>query len=341
MRSAILCLSIIAPAAALASPWVLPRGTVVVEGRYDYAVADEEFLDEGSSQAFPLAGRYAASTYTLDVRLGFSDRLEFEIALPIRQVTYTSDPVILLPNPGTEAQAFDFYQENVINLSRSVIGVGDIDLAARYQISPGPIAFATEVRLKTPSGYSPPAGTFGDRPTSRAEFEAQIGELVNPENVEDDVTLGDGQVDLTGSLLLGVGFRTGTFVRLDAGYRARFGGAGHQVVSAFRVGQLVWERVLFLAGVDVQYTVTRGDVIGISVAADDPSLPAAEYIGTDNLVLREVRLERDLYMLPMGVIIRAADNIELNATYMRTLWGRNTAAIQSLAIGVGVRVDAL
>ena len=77
----------------------------------------------------------------------------------------------------------DYYQENVIDLSRTAAGIGDIDLALRYQwLGGGPVVLATEARVKTPTGYDGPVGTFGDQPASIAEFTSDIPRFTRPGN---------------------------------------------------------------------------------------------------------------------------------------------------------------
>jgi hypothetical protein len=148
--------------------------------------------------------------------LAFLEGLELELGVPIRQVTYTGDPVLLLSRPdGSTESEIDYYQRNVINLSRATSGIGDLNLAARYRLVQRPFALALELRVKAPTGYAGPQGTFGDRPTTTAEFLSDVRRWVTPENVRDDVTLGDGQLDVGLNVLLGYAFPTRTFVRLD------------------------------------------------------------------------------------------------------------------------------
>lgn len=329
------------PALAVASPWTLRRGELAVVTRFEVAQAEEEFLDEGGSRPYPLDGRFAATSVTFGARFGITDRLELEASLPIKQVTYTSDPVILLAADPAAGDPFDFYQENVLDLSRAEVGPADLELAARYQLLGGRLAIAVEGRLKAPTGYDKPAGTFGDRPKTREAFVAGIGDYVRPENVRDDVTLGDGQLDLGGALLVGWALPFGSFIRLDGGYRLRFGGAADEATFALRLGHLILGRVLPYAGIQGEVAVTQGDVIGVSVAADDPELPATEYAGTKNLDLREVRLEKDELLLPVGVIFRLTDAVELNLGHSRTLWGRNTGELRTWSLGLGVRTQAV
>lgn len=337
---ALLCVATLAPATAAASPWTLPRGTVALTGTYSFQAASQEFFESGGARSFPLRGRYTGSTFNLGVRASFLDGLEFEVGVPVRQVSYTSDPVLLLQRPmGSQEAELDYYQRNVINLSRTASGLGDLLLAARWRLLQRPFALATELRVKAPTGYAPPQGTFGERPQSAAEFLAEPQRWATPENVRDDVTLGDGQLDAALGLLFGYSFRTRTFVRVDAAYNARLGGAGHQVLGALRAGQSIGDRVLLYAWGQLAYTVTQGRVIGVSVAAINPDLPAAEYGGTNNLLLRELRLERDLLDVGGGVIVRVTPEVEFNLGYARTLWGRNTAAVDSVSLSIGVRTQ--
>ena len=326
------------PTSALASPWLLDQGEVAVTGRFDLQAADKEFFDDGNALPFSLNGQYRAAAFDLGARVGFTDRFEMAFGLPLKLVSYRAEPVILLP---CEEQTLDCSQENVINLSQTTTGVGDIRMASRYQFLTGAAAGAFELALSTPTGYDPPAGTFGREPKSAQDIQENIGTYVQPENVEDDVTLGDGQVDIGANVLFGWAFPTRTFVRLDAGYELRLHGAGDEVVGHLQVGQAIGDRVLVVAGSKLDYAVQEGEVIGVSVAAEDPTLPAEEYAGTKNLELREVPLSEDSLKVHGGVIFRVNAQTELKLTYSRRVWGRNTALVQSLSFGVGTKFDVL
>jgi hypothetical protein len=341
--------AILLPAAstARASPWTLKRGQGVLSATYLYQTADSEWFSRDdtrfrSARPFPLRGRYDATTVQVGARVGVTDALEFELGVPFRLVSYSSDPVLLLPNDPpapTAAEELDAYQANVVNLGRSVTGLGDVSATARLRVLPQPVALATELRLKIPTGYRGPEGTFGARPTSVAEFLENPAIYARPENVRDDVTLGDGQVDAALSLLAGYALPSRTFFRLDLGYNLRFGGAADQLLVSLRAGQLVAERVLVYAGISLAYATERGRVIGVSVAAEDPELPAQEYAGLSNLYLREVRLERDALDVALGAILKVTDTTELNAAFVRTVWGNNTAVTGALVLSVAVRSD--
>lgn len=325
------------PTTAHASPWTLRQGEVAVVAAFDYQWARREFLDEYDSQVFPLNGRYTAASMILGARAGFTDRLELEIQVPIKLVSYQSDPVILL---GDEMSGIDALQENVIDLSRTRRGIGDIWITGRYNLLRNPLALAIEARLKTPTGYDPPEGTFGDRPRNTEEFLANINTFVAPGNVRDDVALGDGQVDLNVNFLLGASFPSRTFIRFDGGYNLRVR-AGDQIVGSFKLGQAIGQKILVYGDVSGGYTVEDGDVIGVSVAAIDPTLPASEYGGTTNLRLREVQLERDFLSLAVGGIVRITDSVEMNVGYSRVLIGRNTSQVNGVFVSIGVRTNLL
>jgi hypothetical protein len=337
---------------AEASPWVLRPGRIAMSAGAYYQYANSEFYAERSVNQgrfgevpFSLRGQFHSGTTFLGLRAGVTDRFEFELNVPLRVVSYTADPVVLLPRPmdfmGNEA---DYYRQNIINLSRATAGVADINLALRYQLlNSSPFVLAAEVRFKMPTGYDPPQGTFGNQPQSNADFLARAGELIRPENLRDDVTLGDGQLDVVPSLLAGLGLRSGTFLRLDLGFVGRFAGAGQAVTGSFRVGQSVGRTFVFYGGVNGLYSVSQGRVIGVSVAAIDPTLPANQY-GRDNnplfnLLLREVRLDRDALDATAGMIIRLTSSSEFNLSYTRTLIGRNTSVTNTFALAVSANTD--
>jgi hypothetical protein len=334
-----LCL-LLSPALAEASPWVLGRGQLVLQSSVDLQRADAEFIHQGGRRAFPLRGRYTGTTVNVGARVGLSERLELELDLPIRAVSYTSDPVILVPFSGEDpGGALAHYQGNIVDFSQATVGVGDLQVAGRYQLLAAPVALAAELRVKAPTGYEGPQGTFGRRPETVEAFLAQQAELVRPEGVRDDVTLGDGQLDLSAQLLAGAAFGSGTFVRAAGGYNLRLGGAGDQLLGDLRVGQALGQAVLLYAGGRVAWTLQAGRSVGVSVAAVDPSLPATAYLGGANTLPYVRRLESSVVEVGGGLIWRVAPTVELNLGYTRTVWGRFTAATDSASLGLAVRRD--
>jgi len=335
--------ALLGPTAASASPWTLPRGQFALGAGFSYQTASREYFETGGSRIFPLNGEYTASTFTLGVRAGLTDSLELEVQLPIRSVNYASDPVIPLVRPMGDTSApndFDYYRRNLVNLSRNATGLGDLVFATRYRLPVQTSALALELRVKIPSGYAGPSGTFGDNPRSAAEFLQNPYTYVSPRNVQDDVTLGDGQVDIQPSFLFGHSFSTRTFVRVDVGYNLRLGGAGHQAIGAVRAGQALGDRFLVYAWLQAAITVTEGRILGISVAAVDPRVSAENY-NVANLLLRELRFERDIVDVGAGIIFRVTPTAELNLGYQRTLWGRNTAVVDGFNTSFAVRTSLI
>lgn len=317
-----------------ASPWALPGGRLAVTGSVDYSFATNEFLDARRARPFPLQGFFQSTTFNVGTRYGLGKGWDLQVNLPVKVVSYASEPVILLP-PPPGVPVFDGFQENVIDLSRTEYGIADIEAGVRKQWLRGPAVFSTQLVAKIPAGYQGPAGTFGESPTTEEEFLENAEQFVRPENVRDDVTLGDGQVDLTAWFHGGASTATGLFLRAAAGYRLRLDGAADQVVTEARIGQLFWKRLVLYGGYRWAHSVEEGRPIGISVAAIDPELPATEYGGLTNLFLRELRLEQDELRVGGGAIIKIFPRTEINIGYERTVWGRNVAAVNSFTLSVG------
>ena len=331
----LLCLSCIHQ--VYASPWLLPKDHFALSATYDYAYARQEFLaTNGELTDFSLNGRYHAHSYTLGVRLSITEYIELETRLPFKTVNYQADPVVLLPSGPDVQRAFDYYQENIINLNQSVMGLGDMSLAARFKLSTYPIASSLEFGLSAPTGYAAPAGTFGDQPTSVEDFVENAAVYVNPDNIQDDITLGDNAFAMTSLLHLGYGHANGFFIRGSAGFRVRNQGAGDLFLYEVKLGQFVKPWLLVYGGVYQEKTVVSGRVIGVSVAAEDPSLPAQEYEGFKNLKPILISLDRDLLSTPVGVLIKPLPNVNFTLTYTPILWGRNVAQSHIVSLGVNL-----
>lgn len=325
---------------ASASPWLLPPQTLVLSGRYDYTAAHKEFLaDEGKLQAYPLQGQYNANTYTLGARLGISKRFEIEVSLPFKIVSYQSDPIILVTSPEDSPSAFDFYQNNIINFTKSSTGLGDLNLLTRFSLSTYPIASSLEIAMTAPTGYGIPSGTFGERPATATELIENSQEYIRPENIKDDVTLGDGVFSFTPTIHAGFGSSFGLFVRGSAGFRFRNGGAGDQLISEGKAGYFISSWMLVYAGVYSEYTLISGRSIGLSVIAVDPDLPAQDYGGLENLKPIRVNLDRDLIATPVGILFKPLKAVDLTITYSPIVSGRNVAQAHTVSIGINVVSD--
>ena len=99
--------------------------------------------------------------------------------------------------------------------------------------------------------------------------------------------------------------------------------------------------MLVFAGVDGCYAVQTGKVIGVSVFAEDPNLPAEDFAPGENLGLRQVTLDRDRLALPVGAIVRVTPTSELSVGYSAQVWGRNTSRIHTASVGFAMRTSGL
>ncbi|MEO1335775.1 MAG: hypothetical protein AAFV29_09020 [Myxococcota bacterium] len=348
-RTTIFSLSSALPAFALlcafctpahASPWTLRRGVALMQTSFGFQMADSEFIDVGPERSFPLRGRLMGTSLDLGLRLGLSDRIEVEVGVPLRAITYTSDPAVIRRFRGVGIDAArDFYVNNVIDFSQSATGVGDVRLAGRYQLALEPLAVAAELALKIPTGYDGPEGTFGRTPLTVDTFEANPDDFVQPDRVRDDVTFGDAQVDVAAQLLLGTVFDTGTFIRLGVGYNYRLQGAGDQFLANVQINQTLSPKLLFFAFGRLAYSVEDGDSIGISIAAIDPDQPPEAFVNFANTRAYIRPLQNDQLEVGGGLIWRVGGDFELNVSYGRVVWGQFTAASHSLSMGVGLRLD--
>lgn len=331
---------VLLPATALASPWTLRQGRAVVRAGFDFQLATSEFVNEGGERPFPLEGRFSGATLDLGARLGITDRFELEANLPIRVVTFTAEPTIIQVFEGTDAEeALRFYQGNLIDFSQAGAGIGDFTVTGRYQLLLRPLAAAIEMSVKAPTGYDGPEGTFGPEPDNLEDFAAQAETLVRPDNIRDDVTFGDGQLDVSAQLLLGAAFSTGTFVRAGGGYNLRFGGAADQVLADVRVGQALGAKVLVYGYGRLAYSIQQGRSVGISIIADDPELGPESFARAANTRPIVRRLETNLLEVGGGLIWRLTGPVEVNASYGRIVWGRFVAATHRASLGIGIRAD--
>lgn len=310
---------------AYASPWTLPQHEVVLSTSMSFSNASEEYLNDGARQIFPLNGQFRSTSLNLGLRYGITSNLELEVQSTFKQLSYEADSVILdlVPEDLTRDQA----RNAIIDFDSSRMGAGDLQAALRYNVWRGVVMVTPELSLKVPLGYDKPTGTFTniDRYLS-GQDESPI--------VADDATLGDGQVDVQASLLLGTFFPwTRTFLRGDAGFRYRFDSPGNQFVANVKAGQFLSDRVVAFVGLRYAKTVTDGEVIGLSFVDTNPSQPAEDYVFAGNVEARDLTLDRDFTVLEAGVIF-PLDKIELQLGYEQLLTGQNVSRIQSFLFGV-------
>lgn len=302
---------------ATASPWTLPADELVLSLSQDFHYARDEFLPDGTRQAFPLEGEFRAISTRIGARYGFTDRIETYLELNIAAVTFRSDPLILanFPEGATAAEATD----SIISFNTVEFGAADLNLGFRGNLLRGPVMITTGTEAKIPTGYDRPTGTFF------VESDGSPGQ-------GGQATLGDGQADITQYLHFGTFLpATRTFARLDLGFRYRFSSPGHQGLAGLRAGQFVGDNVVLTAGVGWLQTLFEGEVIGESYVARDANLPANQYT-LEDIEIIEIGLDRDAVTLEAG-LIATIRGIEVQANYGYTFLGANTAATHVVSLG--------
>ncbi|MBA2662699.1 MAG: hypothetical protein H0U74_10420 [Bradymonadaceae bacterium] len=313
-------LAVLAHAApASASPWTLPQDELVIGFNYTYQGATSEYLADGTYQDFPLEGQFLSHTMHIGSRYGFTPRFEGAVDLVFKQVTYQALPLIL--GGPDEGSALSAWNDSIIDFNTVRLGAGDFHFHGRYNLRRGLVMITSETSIKLPTGYEQPQGTFDE----------MTGE------VRGQATMGDGQTDLTQSLLVGAYVpATGGFARLDMGLRLRFGSPGHQAVAGAKIGQPLGSNLVVFAGARGHYTLTEGEQIGVTMVAVDPAVARSQF-SLANVRAVPLRLDSDQLTLEGGALIRLG-TIELAVNYGYTAWGRNTAAVHSLTIGTGFAI---
>ncbi|MCA9671947.1 MAG: hypothetical protein KC503_40385 [Myxococcales bacterium] len=308
-----------APTPADASPWVLRKHTLVVGLNATAQLARNEFLSgSGKRQPYPLNGRFESYSIGLGARYGLGYNIELSLRTELKGVSFVSDPVLLPGDPAPTDLAG--YRSSVFNFSGRAIGLGDVFFGVTYAHLRGGLRLASYLEVKIPTGYRSPRATFANNQP-------------NPEEITDDVTLGDGQVDLMYQVQLGYVIRpTRTLLELDLGYKVRFNGPGHQLVGQFKVGQFLGKHVLLYAAVEGAYTLFEGDVIGQTFVAVDPRAPARDW-PDNNVQPIDYRLDRDFLTVGGGVLLRVGrPNFVLRVAH--TPLGRNYAQLTAISLGM-------
>lgn len=305
---------------ARASPWTLPEGEALITFGLDAQVATDEFLIDGTHQSFPLDGQYVAMTLRPGFRWGVTDRTELGAEAQLRYVSYQSDEAYFGPEPAAGVTLPDV-RDGILSFDRSTAGLGDIRAWVRYRFTPlGRVVAAVELNLKFPTGYRPLTDALDE------DAEARRGAPI------DDVTLGDGQLDLGGVLLFGWAPPGGWFLRLDVGLRARFFGPGQQVTGAFKLGWQATSGFIPYIGVDGEHSFTDGEVVGQTYNTDVPDRPARELDATD-VYLQDYRQDRTWVRPAIGAIFRLGER-EIDLSYSLIVWGRNVAQVHAVSLGL-------
>ena len=316
--------SLLAPTTADASPWLPDDGELTIGLTYDFQHADREFLPSGTDQAFPLNGTFSGSQLTLQSGYGITEKFEVAGSIAFKHVSYEADPIILnLPDGADSSEATG----SILDFSESDLGASDIRLTGRYQLAnlDDILLVATDTELKLPTGYDKPRPTFEDGQPSAT-------------NIRDDVTLGDGQADITQTLQAGAFVPpTGTFSQLDAGFAFRFGDPGHQLLGGLKLGQFIGDSVMVFGQVGGRLTVTDGNVIGETFVAVDPTLANTEFSG-DNVEPTELAVDRDYLEVGGGVVFQL-EAFELQAAFTQIAVGENIPKLQKASLSILYRAQ--
>ncbi len=299
-----------------ASPWTLPENKMALSLFYDYQFADQEYLENAEAQNFPLNGQFAANTLRFDIRYGVSDRLELSLGMSFKDITYSADPAIIEFPEGAEFASLPVARGEILNFNRKASGISDIFPALRYNISKGIILVTSETKVKLPSGYKQPSSTLNEK-----------GVIV------DDVTLGDGQIDIEESILFGSFINASkTFFRVDMGGRLRFGEPGHQLFGGIKIGQFIGSRFVVTASVDGAITVVEGDPIGTSFVASSGNL-TAQNVTTEQIIPKPLFLDKDLLSLGLGALFVIQEGVEVQLSANQFIGGRNIPVITTFTFG--------
>lgn len=315
---------VLLPSVVHASPWTLPKDKFVLSLDSNYQSADEEYLPDGQLQQFPLDGKFTSITFGIGARYGISERFEAALGVNFKQINYKADPVLLdIPegDPGSKE-----LNEAIFDFSKSAAGVGDAQLHGRYALVSGPVRVTSQTTVQFPVGYDAPRGTFADGSPS-------------PGAIEDDVTLGDGQTNLTQSILFGAYLpTTRSFARLDAGYRYRAGTPGDQAVGGLSVGQYLGDNLLIFLGGNGAYTLFEGESIGTSFITRSPGKAASEIDANEDIETIAITLDKDYFSVEGGAILRLRD-LEVRASYGQIIWGSNIPRISTFSLGVVYAIE--
>lgn len=309
-------------AAQAGSPWVLPGGESVFQLDFRSERGNREFLPDGTNQRFPLNGRYAGQSLTLSLRQGLGAGFEASIETSYKSVAYVSDPVTLLASPQGPQIVPTF------SLSNQTDGLGDVYLSTRYNVYQGPVVITPEIKVKVPTGYAPPSGTFEeDDPGLVVDEDGNFVENTQGSvPVADDLTLGSGQVDVTGSVLMGTYISaTRSFARLGGGFRLRLGGPAHQLVYDAKVGQFLSKYFIFFAGIDGAWSIGQGEVIGTSFTTSRPSTDASAF-PLQNITFTDLRVDSD-HLQAFGGFIFKPGSYEIILSGGKVLDGSNITEV--------------
>lgn len=318
-------IAVLLPLSASASPWTLPKDELTLSFDFNLGMARREFLQNGDREVYPFEGRFQTSGLYMGARYGFTDNFELSADVALKQIAFTSDVVVAnLKDTYTLEEA----RESVLDFSGMDWGAGDMRLTGRYNFLRSALMVTGEVSAKIPLGYRAPEGTF--EPDTLAQ---RLADGLPPEKLGDDLALGDGQIDVAATLLLGTYIApTSTFVRAGLGYNHRFDSPGDQLLVDAKIGQYLTQRLIPFVGIRWNKTLFEGEVIGNTPFYPNPEAPASEF-NINAVQIQDLRLDRDVLQWEAGLIMRF-DALDLQLAYTHVVDGKNTAALRAVDIAL-------
>jgi hypothetical protein len=217
---------------AHAGPWSLAPGEYYSEFLAGWFSSDH--YHDANGDKWPLAGgglweERSLLSYT---ELGWKKHLNFVLGIPAVSVTRQF---------GQAQQA--------VHPVPTATGLGDALVGFKWRLANGKTAAALELDWKPPLGYERSRFFAHADSAAAGDFNGDGDSLdVNRLNQLGSPVLGDGQNDVTVSLLLGTGIGSRVFVEGSGGYRYRFEEAfADQIVASADLG--IWlTRSLMLGG---------------------------------------------------------------------------------------------
>jgi hypothetical protein len=217
---------------AHAGAWNLAPGEFEADFRGSWFSADTYHDETGGRKFIVGGGLWEQRALDFHTELGWKPKLNFLLDLPVLSVSRRLDPGF--PEVPTQT------------------GLGDLVLGLRYRLMSGSTAAALQVDWKLPMSYErnhflPSDSTLAAHGISTPLDSNAVRQLSEP-------VLGDGQQDVTVSLLLGEVVGRG-FAQVAGGYKYRFEDPSDQLVLSADAG--FWMRSLLL-GVRYQGEVATG-----------------------------------------------------------------------------------
>jgi opacity protein-like surface antigen len=328
-------LSVLQPVTAVAgSPWVLAADEAVVQFDFRGEFADREFLPDGRNQRFPLNGQFQSQTAGFNFRYGMGQSLELGLSGSYKSLAYKADTVTVVNQvePGAIQILPSF------SLSDQGQGLGDVFLSLRYNAFKSWLLLTPEIEVKVPTGYRGPEGTFAnDKPGFIFDEDNNpIEQREGAVPIRDDLSLGDAQIDVRASLLLGTFVKaTRTFARADLGYKYRFSGPAPTALWGLKAGQFVGSSFVLFLGVSGEESIGEGDVIGKSFATLLPDTPASSF-PVQNFEVIDLRRDKSFTQVSGGGLLRL-DDYEIILSGGKIVAGENITESVYLSLGTSYR----